>query len=679
MAEKHKLSPRWRAALGGAVLTAGLGMVSWQSQVGQLLQHLSYDLVTVAKPPRAANDVVIIGMDDRSYAELNQRPDHWDRSLHARLLDRLTADGARLVVFDIVLSDPGDPEPNADLAGAMARNGKVVIAASYASVAAGLGDQPVPPPDVFATNAAWGVPKGRFAEETVARQYAYPDGVDPAPVLAWEAARVAGAQLPKDLRATRNYWLNYYGPGKPGPAIPYTSYVEATNQPPGHFRNKLVFVGEDVKAYYPGHKYDRQRTPFTRWGGGLMPGVELTATASLNLVHDDSLRSWPAWAELVLMLGFGLLGGAGFALLRSTVAGAVGVFVILALALLGVWMAVRQHAFFSWLNIAAVQVPVAFTWAWHVAHRRRRAEPAASQASPPSSEVPTRPETGPASPPVSSPQPPRIPDHTLLRCVGKGSYGEVWLARNAVGLYHAVKIVHRRSFQSTAPYEREFRGIQKFMPVSRDHPNLVQLLHVGRDDVQGYFFYIMEAADGEKARPEVDPERYTPKHLGAVLRKVGRLPADQCISLGLQLSAALVFLHERKLIHRDIKPANIIFVHGVPKLADIGLVTDIGTGGRAPTFLGTEGYIPPEGPGTPGADVFALGIVLYEALTGLSCREFPDFPATLKERAVGMPIRLEEILLRACHARPELRYPSAVELQADLRHLASGNAATHPT
>ena len=92
-------------------------------------------------------------------------------------------------------------------------------------------------------------------------------------------------------------------------------------------------------------------------------------------------------------------------------------------------------------------------------------------------------------------RPPLIPDHHLIRLVGQGSYGEVWLARNVLGTYRAVKIVYRRTFASDAPYEREFSGIKKFEPISRSHLALVSLLHVGRSDAGGYFYYVMEAAD----------------------------------------------------------------------------------------------------------------------------------------------------------------------------------------
>jgi eukaryotic-like serine/threonine-protein kinase len=90
---------------------------------------------------------------------------------------------------------------------------------------------------------------------------------------------------------------------------------------------------------------------------------------------------------------------------------------------------------------------------------------------------------------------PAIPDHVLLRPIGRGAYGEVWLARNVMGVLRAVKIVERRNFDSDRPYEREFAGIQRYEPVSRLTDGLVHVLHVGRNDAVGYFYYVMELAD----------------------------------------------------------------------------------------------------------------------------------------------------------------------------------------
>jgi serine/threonine protein kinase len=132
----------------------------------------------------------------------------------------------------------------------------------------------------------------------------------------------------------------------------------------------------------------------------------------------------------------------------------------------------------------------------------------------------------------------------------------------------------------------------------------------------------------------------------------------------------LEFLHSQRLIHRDIKPSNIIFVRGAPKLADIGLVTEIATSGTEATYIGTHGYIAPEGPGRPGADIYSLGRVLYEAWTGLHNEQYPRMPDTLMQRPDReLLIDLNEIILKACQREPAERYSSAAEMHADLEKL----------
>jgi serine/threonine protein kinase len=91
--------------------------------------------------------------------------------------------------------------------------------------------------------------------------------------------------------------------------------------------------------------------------------------------------------------------------------------------------------------------------------------------------------------------PPAVPDHKLIRVIGQGAYGEVWLAQNVMGTSRAVKIVFRQRFEDDQPYEREHKGIQKFEPVSRLHEGLVDILQIGRNDAAGYFYYVMELAD----------------------------------------------------------------------------------------------------------------------------------------------------------------------------------------
>jgi WD40 repeat protein len=282
-----------------------------------------------------------------------------------------------------------------------------------------------------------------------------------------------------------------------------------------------------------------------------------------------------------------------------------------------------------------------------------------------------------------------VPDHEVLRRIGRGAYGEVWLARNVLGAYRAIKVVHRESFRDERSYEREFRGIQVYEPISRTNDGLLDVLQAGRNDAAGYYYYVMELADDTEpsdgtprpADPPVavrpgaalDPgDSYSPKTLATATAQRGRLPPMECVQLGLNLTLALGHLHRHKLIHRDIKPSNIIFVQGIPKLADVGLVTSFdGTC----SFVGTEGFIAPEGPTSPRADLFSLGKVLYEISTGKDRKEFPEPASALGRDGEGAAMaELNAVILRMCAPDPNDRYQTAEDVHADLALLNSGRS-----
>src|SRR5262249_49790119 len=159
---------------------------------------------------------------------------------------------------------------------------------------------------------------------------------------------------------------------------------------------------------------------------------------------------------------------------------------------------------------------------------------------------------------------------------------------------------YRKTFDHDRPYEREFAGIKRFEPISRSHEGFVDILQVGRNDEAGHFYYVMELGDDPDTGQEVDWTTYEGETLASQIAKRGRFPFEECLKLALSLASALAELHKDGLIHRDIKPSNIIFVNRVPKLADIGLVTNVGT-----TSIpgGTIGYISPEGTPSRQGDI----------------------------------------------------------------------------
>jgi len=255
---------------------------------------------------------------------------------------------------------------------------------------------------------------------------------------------------------------------------------------------------------------------------------------------------------------------------------------------------------------------------------------------------------------------PFIPDYELLRPVGGGNYGTVWLGRNILGGYRAVKVVHRRNFAAQRPYDREYAGLMKYEPLSRGHPGLVAVLHVGRNAAEDYFYCVMDLADDVAQGRHFDPAKYEPRTLRTDLDRHQRLPVPDCVRIGMALASALGHLHRHGVVHRDVKPSNIIFIDHEPRFADIGLVEDIG---EASTFVGSEGYTPPEGPGKPNADLYGLGKVLFELVTGQRQLEFPDLPAGFDAWADATARRrLFELIRRARDLNPRRRFQSAEEL-----------------
>ena len=643
----------WMQDLIGAGLAIAVGLGALAARPSGLwFEAWSYDLPYRLRPDLAGGDVAVVSMDSASRTALAQADANgWNRQLHASLLDRLVARGAKVVVFTTVFSEPS-PTNSTDriLAQALRRaRGRVVLAAAPAtaltngSVSALITE--------LAAAAPWGLLAAPDGTDGVIRRHSTPGGG------LTMAARVAQLLGKPSTNALYSQWLNYYAPKLALPEVSYEQVLRGA-EPPGVFKGKIVLVSA------PSAESDLLPTPYTRWTGRRATRSEVEATAILNLSRREWLSRLPSAVESGVLVAAGALFGFAFMGMRRSAAVLLASGAIVLVAAGAYLLFAKLHFWFPWLVVAGLQVPVAFGWAWLCDAADRPRIPRFSPRPLPASPAPASP-LNPAPPPTSQqvaqpaaiPDVPTIPDHSLIKCIGRGAYGEVWLGRDVIGRHHAVKIVKARNFPHAAPYEREFKGIERFASISRTHPGLVQVLHIGRHDADGCFFYIMELADDAGGVTPLEPNRYSPKTLASELSRRGHLPVRESVQIGLALCAALRHLHERQLVHRDIKPSNIIFVEGTPKIADVGLVAQLGSGTAELTRLGTEGYLAPEGPGTPSADLYALGKVLYEISMGRDRWQFPEFPTTLAARPDQDSLRqLHEIILTACETDPALRF-----------------------
>jgi serine/threonine protein kinase len=254
--------------------------------------------------------------------------------------------------------------------------------------------------------------------------------------------------------------------------------------------------------------------------------------------------------------------------------------------------------------------------------------------------------------------PPEVPDLELLRRIGQGGFGEVWLAVNrATGRLRAVKLIPLRGHRAD-PAGREVVSLAHLeAQLGTRHENLLDIHHVGK--TADYLFYIMDPADDVSGGPATAEPDYRPATLARRLEQ-GPLPTGECRETARQLLAGLAHVHAAGMIHRDVKPANCLWVGRKLKLADFGLLT---AANSQASRLGTVKYMPPDGRMDARADVYAAGLVLYELLTGLPAEAFPRLGARAREITADPELaRLNRVVLRACQPSPESRFRDAGEM-----------------
>ncbi len=277
----------------------------------------------------------------------------------------------------------------------------------------------------------------------------------------------------------------------------------------------------------------------------------------------------------------------------------------------------------------------------------------------------------------------RIGAYVIIREIGQGGMGTVYLAARADGYFEkqvAIKLLKRGV--ANEEVLRRFRSEREVL-ARLDHPNIARLIDAGTTD-DGLPYFVMEYIDGIPITRFLDE-----KQEGLAAR----------LNLFLKIGAAVEAAHRNSVIHRDLKPNNILVSReGEPKLLDFGIAKVVGnnTNPVEITTLGQERLTPisasPEQakgePVTISSDIYGLGVVLYEMLTGVRphrfltsdpsreelvevvCKQLPTLPSlVVKDRERQRQLRgdLDAILLRALQKDPTLRYPSVAEFAEDIR------------
>ncbi len=365
----RKLTQSWLGGLVGAGVTILLGVVCW-FPVGEGLTRLSYDLLYLFRADIRTEEAVIVYLDDQSHDDLKQTYGKaWDRSLHARLLDRLTADQVKAVVFDVALAFPGTSveEKDADerLIQAVQNNGKVLFAALYVPLdEPGLTGMKLERPfqALRKASAGWGIATLDADPDRVAIRRLRP-GTEEEPSLAWQAAKRVGAPVANSpAQNFRMRWLNYYGPPGTIPGASYAKTLAPREVSSEFFRGKVVFIGDRPTAGFSGARREEFANPYTLFTGKYSPGVEVHATAFLNLVRGDWLNRFPAAVEILILLIAGCGFGYGLAPFQPSKAAGLALAGMAGVSVLAWVLAWRGQVWFPWMLIAGVQIPAAFVW-----------------------------------------------------------------------------------------------------------------------------------------------------------------------------------------------------------------------------------------------------------------------------------------------------------------------------
>lgn len=353
---RHPLTP---SAL--ITVAAGLLLVTLTP-----LQDLSYDLSFRTKPRAAITNVVLISANQETLKNLGDEHGYVKRTEHARLLDRLAQERAKLVFYDFVFSESNQvAEVDQTLARAIRNQGSVILVATADDSTehdVALKTALSPPIPILAQAArGWGHAElfGNIVREISGDFYTN--------YAVWVAATKLEPEKFAREDPNRARWLNYYG--RPGSgAIPHCSFEDAisNNVPPGFLAEKIVFVGQSFPVEKAQKFQDAFATPYSvptfLLSSKPMPGVEIHATALLNLIRGNWLRLAPLGWQWLAAAVWGIVTVKTFFVLRRkskmlALVGALGG--ALLLWIVSLYVQWRFHVFWAWVGPVFLQTAAA--------------------------------------------------------------------------------------------------------------------------------------------------------------------------------------------------------------------------------------------------------------------------------------------------------------------------------
>ncbi|HWN94964.1 MAG TPA: serine/threonine-protein kinase, partial [Methylomirabilota bacterium] len=279
----------------------------------------------------------------------------------------------------------------------------------------------------------------------------------------------------------------------------------------------------------------------------------------------------------------------------------------------------------------------------------------------------TRARPGDFVPPTAEEMTLLFPDFEILALIGQGGMGAVYQAvQPELDRIVAIKVLASATASDpefTERFRREAATLARL-----DHPGIVKLFDYGQRE--GFAYFVMEFVDGMDLSQRIAN---------------GPLPLNEAFAIASQLCDALQHSHERSVVHRDIKPGNVLLAaDGGVKIADFGLARLVEPDAadhrltRTRATLGTPRYMAPEQM-TPAsdidhrADIYSVGVVLYEMLTGALPAGHFDPPS---EKAALLNPRIDEVVLRALNAEPARRFATVAEVKNGLREAIEKPAPT---